>query len=116
MEPYPLPQRDDRLSGLDGFRVAWDSGQERADILLDRPPLDIVTMRERDQLAAVFELLDRDPAVHTAKHVIDRGLDASLQVATELEGEAYGCLRGSENFAEGVHAFHEKRRPVFRGR
>jgi 2-oxoglutaroyl-CoA hydrolase len=53
----PLP-RD-----LDGFRVAIDAGRARADIILDRPPLNIVTMPQREQLRAVFEALDGDPAV-----------------------------------------------------
>ena len=50
-------------SDLDGFRVEVDLARERADIVLDRPPLNVVTMRERDQLRAVFEALDRDPGV-----------------------------------------------------
>ena len=51
------------LRELDGFRVEIDAARERADIVLDRPPLNIVTMRQRDQLRLVFEALDRDPAV-----------------------------------------------------
>ena len=56
----PTPQLP---SDLDGFRVEIDHARERADIVLDRPPLNVVTMRERDQLCAVFEALDRDPGV-----------------------------------------------------
>lgn len=51
------------LKDLDGFRVTVDEDAERADIVLDRPPLNVITMREREQLRAVFEALDRDPAV-----------------------------------------------------
>lgn len=54
---------DPRLKDLDGFRVTVDEDAERADIVLDRPPLNVITMREREQLRAVFEALDRDPAV-----------------------------------------------------
>ena len=56
----PTPQLP---SDLDGFRVEIDHARERAEIVLDRPPLNVVTMRERDQLRAVFEALDRDPGV-----------------------------------------------------
>jgi 2-oxoglutaroyl-CoA hydrolase len=47
----------------DGFRVEIDPARERADIILDRPPLNIITMPERDQLRASFEALDADPRV-----------------------------------------------------
>ena len=33
---------DPRLATLDGFRVEIDATRERADIILDRPPLNIV--------------------------------------------------------------------------
>jgi 2-oxoglutaroyl-CoA hydrolase len=51
------------LAELDGFRVEFDAGRERADIVLSRPPMNIVTMRQRDQFRAVFEALDADDRV-----------------------------------------------------
>ena len=47
----------------DGFRVEIDAARERADIVLDRPPLNVISMAERDQLRAAFEALDADPRV-----------------------------------------------------
>jgi 2-oxoglutaroyl-CoA hydrolase len=47
----------------DGFRVEIDAARERADIILDRPPLNIIVMTERDQLRCTFEALDADPRV-----------------------------------------------------
>ena len=47
----------------DGFRVEIDAARGRADIVLDRPPLNIISMPERDQLRASFEALDADPRV-----------------------------------------------------
>jgi len=35
---------------LDGFRVEIDPAHERGDIVLDRPPLNVITMVEREQL------------------------------------------------------------------
>ncbi len=54
---------DPALTGLDGFRVEIDPARERADVILDRPPLNIVSMPQRDQLRGVFEALDADARV-----------------------------------------------------
>ncbi len=54
---------DPRLVQLDGFRVEVDAAQERADIVLDRPPLNVIEMAQRDQLRLVFEDLDLDDSV-----------------------------------------------------
>ncbi len=54
---------DPRLAKLDGFRVEIDEARERADIVLDRPPFNIISMPQRDQLRLVFEALDEDARV-----------------------------------------------------
>jgi 2-oxoglutaroyl-CoA hydrolase len=54
---------DPRLGDLDGFQVEIDEGHERADVVLNRPPLNIVSMAQRDQLRVVFETLDEDARV-----------------------------------------------------
>src|ERR1700723_2586225 len=54
---------DPRLQTLDGFRVEIDPARERADIVLDRPPLNVIEMGQRDQLRLVFEALDEDARV-----------------------------------------------------
>src|SRR6201994_3301718 len=54
---------DPRLAKLDGFQVEIDEAKERADIVLNRPPLNVVSMPERDQLRLVFETLDEDARV-----------------------------------------------------
>lgn len=51
------------LQDLDGFSVEIDSARERADIVLNRPPYNVITMPQRDQLRAVFEALDADDRV-----------------------------------------------------
>jgi 2-oxoglutaroyl-CoA hydrolase len=48
---------------LDGFRVEVDTARERADIILDRPPLNIISLEQREQLRRTFEALDTEQAV-----------------------------------------------------
>jgi 2-oxoglutaroyl-CoA hydrolase len=59
----PYTFADPRLAKLDGFQVEIDEAHERADIILNRPPLNVVSMPERDQLRLVFETLDEDARV-----------------------------------------------------
>lgn len=54
---------DSRLIDLDGFRVAIDPARERADIVLDRPPMNVISMPQRDELRRAFEALDEDARV-----------------------------------------------------
>ena len=66
--------------------------------------------------ALAGELLARPRlALETAKRVLNLGQDAPLETALQLEGYAYGMLRGTPDFAEGVRAFEEKRKPRFEG-
>jgi enoyl-CoA hydratase/carnithine racemase len=55
-------------------------------------------------------------AVRQAKQAIHRGLQMSLWDGLAFEIEAYNRLVGSEDRREGVLAFNERRKPVFRGR
>jgi enoyl-CoA hydratase/carnithine racemase len=55
-------------------------------------------------------------AVRQAKQAIHRGLQMSLWDGLAFEIEAYNRLVPTEDRREGVAAFNERRKPVFRGR
>jgi 2-oxoglutaroyl-CoA hydrolase len=66
--------------------------------------------------ALVEELCAFSPlAQRTAKKLLNDTEDAPLSIAIELEGHCYSRLRSSDDFREGVEAFHGKRKPKFRG-
>jgi 2-oxoglutaroyl-CoA hydrolase len=67
--------------------------------------------------ALAGELAERAPlAVRTLKMVLNRGADAPLDTALELERKAYAWLRSTHDYEEGVKSFVEKRPPQYRGR
>jgi 2-oxoglutaroyl-CoA hydrolase len=68
---------------LDGFRVEIDAERERADIILDRPPFNIVRMGQRDQLRVVFEALDADPRVRV---IVLRAIGEHFSSGGDIKG------------------------------
>jgi 2-oxoglutaroyl-CoA hydrolase len=73
--------------------------------------LDAAVGRLIDELAQLSPL-----ALATAKRVLNQAYDAPLHVGLDVEGFAYGMLRSTHDFREGVEAFGEKRKPKFEGR
>lgn len=66
--------------------------------------------------ALVDELRGFSPlAQRTAKKLLNDTEDSPLSIAIELEGHCYSRLRSSDDFREGVEAFHDKRKPKFTG-
>ncbi len=67
--------------------------------------------------ALAAELSDKAPlALRTLKAVLNRGADAALETALELERKAYAWLRSTRDYEEGVRSFLEKRPPRYTGR
>ncbi|WP_295641775.1 enoyl-CoA hydratase/isomerase family protein [uncultured Methylibium sp.] len=68
---------------LDGFRVEIDAARERADIVLDRPPFNVISMGAREQLRIVFEALDADPRVRV---IVVRAIGEHFSSGGDIKG------------------------------
>ena len=80
---------------------------------------EVVSAAELDAAVAslVEELRALSPlALAMAKRVLNHAYDGPLALGLEVEGLAYGLLRSTHDFREGVEAFGAKRPPNFEGR
>ena len=71
-----------------------------------------------DQAKEVLRKVTRNGplAIRFVLESIYRGLDATLQEATDVEASLFGLLASTEDVKEGMTAFLEKRKPDFKGR
>lgn len=99
------------LKELDGFRVDIDAAAERADIVLDRPPLNVVRMAQRPQLAAVFDELDRDDRVRVivvrsiGEHFTSGGdIPGFMQATQETVSQLHKNIAAAERCSKPVIA------------
>jgi len=114
-------QRAARLIGMTRAKLFMLTGQpisaERAEawgLITQAVPDDALDAVTGD---LARELAERAPvALRTLKTVLNRGADASLETALELERKAYAWLRSTDDYAEGVTAFLGKRSPRYTGR
>ncbi len=71
---------------------------------------------ERKARAVIDSLLSRGPiAARLAKDAVRKGYDMTLEQGIRLEEDLYAMLETTADRAEGVRAFLEKRKPLFRG-
>jgi enoyl-CoA hydratase/carnithine racemase len=55
-------------------------------------------------------------AIEQAKYAINRGLETDMQTGLAIESNAYWVTIPTEDRLEGLAAFREKRKPVYKGR
>lgn len=70
---------------------------------------------EVDKLVADLNRLS-PMTLKVLKRVINASQDTPLSMGMEIEGFAYGMLRSTEDFNEGVQAFGNKAKPHFQGK
>ncbi|MBS0337247.1 MAG: enoyl-CoA hydratase/isomerase family protein, partial [Proteobacteria bacterium] len=76
-------QRGDLIAELDGMRLEVDAAKKVATLILDRPPLNIVSYKARSQICALFEELGRDPDVGV---IVVRGANGVYTSGGDVRG------------------------------
>jgi enoyl-CoA hydratase/carnithine racemase len=94
---------------FDGFRLELDPERQRADVILDRPPLNIVTMAEREQLRAVFEALDADARIRV---IVLRAIGEHFSSGGEISGFLEASPEHVSRLAWNIAAPARCRKPV----
>jgi enoyl-CoA hydratase/carnithine racemase len=75
-------------------------------IILDHPPLNVVTAAMAREIRLAIDRLDADSACEPTL----------ASMLTDLSGRLMDESIGLEDYAEGVEAFLEKRKPIWRHR
>ncbi|MGQ7792473.1 enoyl-CoA hydratase/isomerase family protein [Faunimonas sp. B44] len=92
---------------LDGFRV--ERSGPRADIVLDRPPLNVISMKERTQLRRTFEALDADESVRV---IVLRSNGENFSSGGDIRGFLEAPPEVVAELADNVAAPERCRKPV----
>ncbi len=109
MRKVPECDKNGLVRELDGFRVEVDPGAARADIILDRPPLNIIRMPQRDEMSAEFSALDNDDRVRV---IVLRGQGENFSSGGEIKGFLESSPEHVSRLAENVMAPERCRKPV----
>jgi enoyl-CoA hydratase len=112
-----------RLSRLIGKSMAKElcmtgvmvSAQEAKDIGLVNKVFPNETLWEETMKVAKLLTTKGKVSTRAAKETIERGYDQDLKTGCHLESEAFGMCMASEDAKEGMGAFLEKRKPLFKG-
>jgi 2-oxoglutaroyl-CoA hydrolase len=105
----PVPLLPALPDSFDGFRLVVDPDRERADVVLERPPFNVITMTEREELRTVFEALDVDARVRV---VVLRAVGEHFSSGGEISGFVAASPEHVSQLAWNIAAPARCRKPV----
>lgn len=114
-------QRLPRIAGVANAMRMIVAGAEIDGVEAMRIGLVTYLAKDRKELAAragevAQSILTRGPvAVRMVKDAVRKGYDMTLDQGIRLEEDLYALLQTTADRAEGVRAFLDKRKPLFRG-
>ena len=94
---------------LDGFRIEVNPDEVRGDIILHRPPLNIIKMSQREQMSSAFSSLDQDERVRV---IVLRGEGEHFSSGGEIKGFLESSPEHVSRLAENVMAPERCKKPV----
>lgn len=97
------------LDRPDGFRIEVDTARRRGDIVLDRPPLNVVSMPQRDQLRCAFEALDANADVRV---IVVRAAGEHFSSGGDIKGFLEASPEKVSNLAWNIAAPARCTKPV----
>ncbi len=101
--------RGELLADLDGMRLEFDPAERTATLVLDRPPLNIVSYKARSQIGALFEELGRDPEVGV---IVVRGANGVYTSGGDVRGFFKVPRDGMSHLAWNIGAPERCPKPV----
>lgn len=94
---------------FDGLRIEIAPARQRADIILDRAPFNVITMAEREALRAVFEALDADARIRV---IVLRAAGEHFSSGGEIAGFLEASPEHGSRLAWNIAAPARCRKPV----
>jgi len=108
IEKY-LNRRAEMLRSLDGLRVEIDAGRRIGYLILDRPPLNIVSYQARTQIRLIIEEMDEDDDIGV---IVIRGANGVYTSGGDVKGFLDIPPDGMSHLAWNIGAPERASKPV----
>jgi 2-oxoglutaroyl-CoA hydrolase len=109
MEPNYAERRGDILRDLDGLRVEVDADKRIGHLILDRPPLNIVSYTGRAQIRALIEAMDEDDDIGV---IVIRGANGVFSSGGDVKRFPEIPKNRMSDLADNIGAPERARKPV----